>query len=252
MRERARVSRRLGEYLAVWLAPLVLTASADAATLFHEDFDGYTSFPAQDPAGDPINPGLPDIGEGADRHWYGIRFETPTSGGALDGDLAVQKLGGGTNLTPVGRVEDEAGIAFQINTVGFTTATLDFDWRTFLVSGSDRLRAGYFVGNIPAFATSDYFDARGTAYAWPSWTALLSGKSDSFHHATYELPTGAASLWVVFWLDNGEGDYGKLDNINVTAVPEPPAILLAGLASALCATTRRARAERAASHFEPL
>jgi len=234
---------RLGACITVVSALVALTATAPrAATLFHEDFDGYTSFPAQDPLGDPINPGLPKVAEGADSHWYGIRFETPTTDGPLDNDIAVQKIGGGPNLTPVGRVEDEAGIAFRVNTVGFTTATLDFDWRTFLVSGADRLRAGYFVGDIPAFATSDYFDARGTPYVWTSWTPLLSGKGDTFQHATYSLPTGVSSLWVVFWLDNGEGDFGKVDNVNLTAVPEPSALLLVSLAGALCAATRRVSA----------
>ena len=213
------------------LALLSLTSgAASAASLFHEDFDGYSSFPAQDPLGDPINPGLPNIAEGADSHWYGIRFDTPSSGGSLDADIAVQRQGGGANLTPVGRVEDEAGIAFNISTVGYGSATLDFDWRTFLVSGADRLRAGYYVGTIPAFASGDYFDARGTSYAWPSWTPLLSGKGDTFQHATYSLPTGVASLWVVFWLDNGEGDFGKVDNVNVTAVPEPSIALARGRA----------------------
>jgi hypothetical protein len=224
---------------------LALPLAARAATLFHEDFDGYTSFPSQDPIGDPINPGLAKISEGADSHWYGIRFETPSSGSSLDGDLAVQKVGGATNLTPVGRVEDEAGMAFRIDTVDYQSATLEFDWRTFLVSGADRLRVGYFVGDIPGFASSDYFDARGTPYAWANWTPLLEGKGDVIQHASYSLPVGASSLWVVFWLDNGEGDYGKFDNVEVTAVPtpvpEPGVALLAALAAAAAVTLRRVR-----------
>ncbi len=223
---------------------LAFPLAAHGALLFHEDFDGYTSFPSQDPIGDPINAGLAKQSEGADSHWYGIRFETPTSGNSLDGDLAVQRIGGGWNQTPVGRVEDEAGMAFRIDTVGYQSATLEFDWRTFLVSGADRLRVGYFVGNIPGFATSDYFDARGTPYAWSNWTPLLAGKGDTMVHATYSLPVGAASLWVVFWLDNGEGDYGKFDNVNVNAVPTPvpePALSLLAVLAAAAVTLRRLR-----------
>ena len=226
---------------ALTLGLAAFAGAGRAATLFHEDFDGYTSFPAQDPIGDPINPGLPKQSEGADSKWYGIRFEVPTTGGSLDGDLAVQKQGSSTNLTPVGRVEDEAGIVFEINTVGYSGVTLEFDWRTFQVSGVDRLRAGYYVGDIPAFASSDYFDALLTAYAWPAWTPLLSGKGDTFHHESFSLPSGKPSLWVVFWLDNGEGDFGKVDNVNVTAsaVPEPSLLPLLAVAGAAGARRRR-------------
>jgi hypothetical protein len=36
-------------------------------------------------------------------------------------------------------------------------------------------------------------------------------------------------VWVAFWLDNGEGDYGKLDTVQVSAttlIPEPGTALL--------------------------
>jgi len=219
---------------------LALTASAPgAATLFFEDFNGYTYFPTQVPNNDYVNVGLPDQSEGADEKWYGIRLQTASSGGAsIDGDLAVQQFGGGSNSTPVGRVEDDAGFAFQISTIGYTNTTLDFDWRTFLAEGTDRLRAGYYIGDIPAFASSDYFNAVSTSYDWSSWTPLFSGKSDTFHHQSYALPSNQASVWVVFWLDNGEGDYGKVDNLVVTAVPEPSALALMALAGALLAQRR--------------
>lgn len=239
MRERTLAIPRAVLLGALAVGGLCVGATgAGAATLFAEDFNGYTSFPAQDPFGDPVNPGLPSIPEGADEQWYGIRFADPQDG-TIDQDLAVQRIGGGPNLTPVGRFEDEAGLAFQVNTIGMTSSTLDFDWRTFSASGADRLRAGYFVGDIPAFATSNYFDARSTPYAWANWTPLLSGKNDVFQHATYALPANQASVWVVFWLDNGEGDYGKIDNVVVTAVPEPSTVLLLSAAGAFLALRRR-------------
>jgi hypothetical protein len=42
------------------------------------------------------------------------------------------------------------------------------------------------------------------------------------------LPSGVAYLYVAFWLDNGEGDNGKVDNVHIqgTLVPEPAALLL--------------------------
>jgi len=239
-RERALVVPRVALLGALALGALSFGATAPgAATLFSEDFNGYTSFPAFDPFLDPVNPGLPSLGEGADEAWYGIRFDNPSTAGSIESDLAVQQIGGLLNPTPVGRFEDEAGLAFQINTIGMTGSTLDFDWRTFSATGTDRLRAGYYVGEIPAFSSSSTFDARSTAYAWANWTALLSGKNDIFQHATYALPDNQASIWVVFWLDNGEGDYGKIDNVVVTAVPEPSALLLLSAAGALLALRRR-------------
>lgn len=238
---KASPSRRCAGVLAAGIAAALGLAApaAHAVTLFLEDFDGYTSFPAFDPVGDPVNPGLPTISEGADERWYGIRFANPTTGGSIAADIAVQSQGSSSNPTPVGRVEDEAGIAFNINTIGLSNTTLDFDWRTFSASGTDRLRAGYFVGSIPAFATSDLFDARSTPWAWSNWTQLFQGQGNTFQHVTRALPDNAASVWVVFWLDNGEGDYGKVDNVSVTAVPEPSAAALIALGGTLVAARRR-------------
>lgn len=243
MRDSIRAHRRsaLAALAAVCVA--TLAGSASAVTLFSEDFNGYNHFPAFDPFLDPINPGLPLDSEGADERWYGIRFAAPSTGGSLDGDIAVQALGGGFNLTPVGRVEDEAGIVLNVSTLGYTSSRLDFDWKTFLSCCTDRLRVGYFVGDIAPFATSNYLDAVGTAYDWANWTPLFSGQNDLyFQHQNFSLPAGQASVWVAFWLDNGEGDYAKLDNVTVTAAPEPSALLLVGLAGAWLAARRlRAR-----------
>ena len=57
----------------------------------------------------------------------------------------------------------------------------------------------------------------------------LSAFTNTWNHSTFSLPDGQASVWVAFWLDNGEHDYGKIDNVVVTAVPEPTSILLLGL-----------------------
>ena len=48
------------------------------------------------------------------------------------------------------------------------------------------------------------------------------------------LPGGQQSVWVAFWLDNGEGDYGLIDNVlvenpNGVRVPEPSTLLLLGV-----------------------
>ena len=119
-----------------------------------------------------------------------------TSTGTIDQDLAVQKIGGGTNLTPVGRVEDDAGIVLKINTIGYTNTVLDFDWRTFQAETTDRFRVGYYVGAIPGFTSSDYFDAVSTIYAWSAWTPLLgASSSNTFTHQTYALPNNQSTVW---------------------------------------------------------
>jgi hypothetical protein len=122
-------------------------AEAQPITLFWEDFDGYSSFPNQNPVGDPINSGIPKISEGAKEIWYGGRFETPDNG-TIDSDLGVQQFGGGSNSTHVGRFADDAGLLFNISTLGLQDVKLNFDYRTFLAESTDRLVAGYFLGNL--------------------------------------------------------------------------------------------------------
>ncbi len=228
-------------------ASLVLSAaSASAVTLFSEDFDGYTSFPDEHPANDFTNAGLPMISEGADEKWYGIRFQTP-DGGTINQDLAVQQFGGGSNSTPVGRMEDEAGLVFEISTLGMVSTSLSFDWRTFSASGADRLRAGYYVGDIPAFNSGDFLVATSGTYAWSNWIEFTldpaSGQTTTWQFEGFALPSGVANVHVAFWLDNGEGDFGKIDNIavNATVIPEPSTAALFGLGfAALVAARHRA------------
>jgi PEP-CTERM motif len=237
-----------------WLAVAALApapAGASTITLFSEDFDGYTSFPNQIPSGDHVNPGLPLVSEGADGTWYGIRFQgTGSTASSIDADIAVQKYGdsfdgqGPGNQTPVGRFEDDAGIAFVVSTVGVTDVLLDFDWRTFSTSSSDRVRVGYFATNTPisftSYAGGGYLDARTGTYSWPNWTEVLNGgQQGTFQHESFSLPSGFSYVYVAFWLDNGEGDYGKIDNVLVTAVPEPGTLALVALGTAGLAALRR-------------
>jgi hypothetical protein len=242
---------RLG--CAIWAVVVLLAATspAGADTLFWEDFDGYTYFPAQDPIGDKVNPGVPLQSEGADEKWYGARFEAANTYcspvGSVDCDLAVQQFGNlTTNPTPVGRFEDDAGILFSVDTSGYQDVTLDFDWRTFSATSGDMLVVGYFLGDIPesAFTSDMTADFRTGPYAWTNWVELDRQDAHSnFTHESWALPDDVGTVWVAFWIDDGEGDYGKVDNVHVSAtlIPEPATALLLGLALAALSAGRRAR-----------
>jgi hypothetical protein len=232
---------------ALTAAALLAALPAAADTIFWEDFDGYTSFPSQVPSGDYVNPGIPEIVEGADEFWYGGRFEV-FDNGTIDQDLGVQKCGDFVgrncqlsypgNNTPVGRFEDEAGLLFRID-AGYTAVTLEFDWRTFSTGTGDRVVVGYHVGDdlgfdtganrYRDFITDDFGGDNAAAEAWwaAEWTEIVRGNSGSFQHVVESLPDDEV-IWVAFWLDNGEGDYGKIDNVHVqgTLIPEPGTALL--------------------------
>jgi hypothetical protein len=245
------------------LAVLTLGAApAYAVTLFHETFEGITQFNEEAPENDDINAGLPLVSDGAMETWYGGRFQAGYTG-TIDQDLATQKIGGGSNNTHTGRVEDEAGMLFKVDTSNLGTATLSFDWRTFSASSADRLKVGYYVGEI-AFGSGRYYDFVADSFfnplpnnteanneGWTTrWTQLLSGVGNTWTSQSYALPVGQQTVWVAFWLDNGEEDYGKFDNVLVTgnvAVPEPGSVMLAAVGAGLCGCVvlRRRFAKRA-------
>lgn len=238
---------------AAWLGLLLSLVGIDTPshalpfTIFQEDFDGYTSFPTTNPSGDYVNLGLPSVSEGADETWYGARFAgSGSTASSIADDLFVQKCGdwtgvncqnsGSLNTSPVGRFEDDAGILLEISTLGLTDVTLNFDWRTFSTETSDSFRAGYIASDTPisfvSFAGGGYADLRTGAFAWSNWTELVSGRTSPFVSApTFGLPGDEAYVYVAFWLDDGEGDHGKVDNVLIQAslIPEPTTALLFGL-----------------------
>jgi hypothetical protein len=248
--------RLLSAVLGLPLALALLAAGAPASAttvLFWEDFDGYSRFPSREPWYDPINRGLPEISEGADELWFGARFEQPDSAckdGSVGCDLAVQKFGGPGNWSRVGRFADDAGLLFSVDTIGFAEVFLSFEWRTFLAGSGDHLVAGYFVGDIPlsVFGADRSADFLTGPYAWSNWVQLVSeGSHDDFTDHTFALPANVGTVWVALWLDNGNHDYGKVDDVKVVGkgmtppVPEPSLVALFGLAGAAIALRRRRR-----------
>lgn len=248
MKTSKNISISAAVFLIAFLLNLTLAVNAYSDTLFWEDFNGY-SYHYDDP-------GIPKISEGADEIWYGGRFEY-FDGGTINQDLAIQAYGGSTNPTPVGRFEDEAGLLFNISTADYFDVKLSFDWRTFSASGSDRLVAGYYVGDLNFgtctgegeagcfrdFFTDDLGSSQSAAVNWwdTQWTEIVRGKNNVFQSITdYALPDGEDSIWVAFWMDNGEGDFGKIDNVHVTAtlVPEPVSSTLFIIGAAVLAARR--------------
>lgn len=240
--------------IMTWSVAVLLSAAsisqAAAVSLFSEDFEGYTSF-NQAPYGDPINAGIPKISEGAKGIWYGARFETGDNG-TINQDLAIQQYGGGSNNTHTGRTEDDAGLLIKLDTTGLQDIRLDFDWRTFSASTRDRFVVGYRTAPIADFGTCTgegeagcfadlrsslpwYTTQRGTPVLTGNWSELLRNtRSNSWTTESFTLDASAnnqSEIWIAFWLDNGEGDYAKIDNINVygtAIVPLPAAVWLFG------------------------
>lgn len=180
-----------------------------------------------------VNPGIAEISEGADEFWHGVRFQ---GSGSIDADLAVQQYGGGANETHVGRVSHDSGMVLRIDTTGYENVSLSFNWRTFQAESPDKFTVGYHLGDNLGFTTSGanrYLTLTSGAGAWSTgWTQLLSGSAGSaWKTKTSTLPSDAGPIYIAFWMNNGHGDFGKFDNILITAtpisIPEPTVLALA-------------------------
>ncbi|NNF15617.1 MAG: hypothetical protein HKN70_02665 [Gammaproteobacteria bacterium] len=237
------INRTLALLALLTASIFCVSASATQTLLFSETFDSVND----DFSGhDPRLYGVPTAASfNTDENWYGVRFERP-DGGTIAQDVGVQENGGYTNPTPTGFAEDDAGLMFRFDASLYTNLTLSFDWRTFSVSASDRLRVGYFVGDITAGNagfTDRQIDLRNASdggtdgdFNWGAgWIELAGFAADNtFSNAMYALSAaaGQSEVWIAFWLDGGENDFGKFDNVRVlgeaAVVPLPGAFWLLG------------------------
>jgi hypothetical protein len=122
-------------------------------------------------------------------------------------------------------VEDDSGIFFEINTAGYTNVSLDFDWLTRNAYGSDFVQVGYTTTDMSGYFT----DGETNTILSGFFTTFNLGTSDTWQSYSMDLPD-ADSVWVFLALNDGEGNYGKFDNISVNGspVPIPGAVWLLG------------------------
>jgi len=121
-------------------------------------------------------------------------------------------------------VEDDAIIGTRIDTTGYESIALDFDWRTYSMNSREEFRVGYAIS--PTRPTS-----------WSQFTELayIAG-NNSWSHRHFDLASASdtTDLWIAFYLDDDEYDYGLVDNVLVSGtqqsapIPEPTTLLLLG------------------------
>ncbi len=218
--------------------------------------------------GVPVTGGGTTVSGGSDEDWYGVRFESVgNTSASIVADIGVQETGGSGDNTPVGLLSADAGIMFKLDASNYENLSLEFDWTTFRAGSGDKVTVGYFVGDLdgihPDGMVDRTLDARNELhynfYETPTRTdldgdwnwngdALLDGNQgawvelmnsgsaslDWHYNQSFDLALadGQSEVWVAFWLDNGNDDFGKIDNITVTAdlsaVPVPAAVWLLG------------------------
>jgi predicted ribosomally synthesized peptide with SipW-like signal peptide len=102
------------------------------------------------------------------------------------------------------RIEDDAGINRTVSTAGRTNIQLKYCRRTQSTESSDRFRIGWKTGS--------------NSSNWASYNQLEAVQDDSgWTCVTQNLPSSAnnTTISIAFFLDNDEGDYGWVDNVEV-------------------------------------
>ena len=134
-------------------------------------------------------------------------------------------------------LQDDAVIGTRIDTTGFTSITLGFDWRMFLVGSGDELRVGWTTSDsqptVPGGTTANWnaaFTELGFITNDTTWDPISFNLGAAAENTT--------DLWIAFFLDDGVFDLGLVDNVLVSGsdyvpdqlvVPEPSTMLLLGI-----------------------
>jgi len=121
-------------------------------------------------------------------------------------------------------VEDDAGLILHLDTRVFTYSRVTFDWRMFDAGSGDNLVVGYYVGELDFGGDTPDGDNDNMVHnfavdgpQWAQWTELLRANRTSWQSESFDLPVGYKDVWIAFWVDDGHGDFAKIDNIKVRA-----------------------------------
>jgi hypothetical protein len=180
--------------LALFTLSLSLSfVSAAPVTLFQDDFDGYTN-----------TAGLPFYSELESNNWIVYDDANPIN------DDDIYRNNNPSFVSPEGDyylvIKDDSYVISDISTIGYEDIKLSYYRRTYLLESNDWFRIRWRVGNSGP------------------WTVLENMRSTQWAQRNWDL-VGAENqplIQIQFFLDNGDADYGLLDDVLITGEIMPP------------------------------
>jgi len=139
-----------------------------------------------------------------DGNYYGWSSACFEQDGSCYASYDIEVLSSGAYEGQSVRLEDGAAIYRNVSTTGRTNIQLKYCRRTQYAESGDRLRIGWKTG--------------ATSSNWTNYTELEAVQDNSgWTCVTQDLPSSAnnSSISIAFFLDNDEGDYGWVDNVEV-------------------------------------
>ena len=108
-------------------------------------------------------------------------------------------------------IEDDAKLYKQISTAGYENINFAYCRRTYSAGSNDELRIGWKTGSY--------------ASSCGSWNELEWVRTDTWSCVDFDLLSSAddTAIYIAFYMDDGEGDDGRVDNVVVSGdvIPEP-------------------------------
>jgi hypothetical protein len=161
----------------------------ETVTLAEDDFNDYVA-----------NGGLPLYAEMEANNWEIQDIDY----GTIDDDIYIGNSNP-TDTTEYVVVKHDSNITLSFSTLGKDNIVLEYDRRTYSAYGGDRLRVLWRVGDSG------------------DWTQLEAVKDNSWDDDVTWPLAGAEDeslVQVRFYMDDGNGDYGLIDNVQVTGETE--------------------------------